>query len=281
MEENLSFSIRSTTPPANDSTRVAFDRAASTYDTDFEALPATRRLRSIMHKEMMRVFKPGDSILELNCGTGTDALFLAQHGIMVHATDASPAMITVVNAKRGQAGQRELINTAVLSFQDVATLRPRVFDGALSNLGGINCCDDLFSLARILADCIKPGGFLLLCILGRYSPWEIASFLARGQLKESRRRITSGNATARVHGVDVPVRYYSTREITKAFQSGFAFTGARGLNIVTPPPASAGASTRLRWILPPLQWIEDRIATLPLVNRVGDHVLMIFRKHPS
>src|SRR5574341_1364692 len=60
-----------------------FDAAALTYDEIF----TQRRLGSWL-REMVRErlpFQPGDHILELGCGTGEDALWLAQRGISVTA----------------------------------------------------------------------------------------------------------------------------------------------------------------------------------------------------
>ena len=42
---------------------------------------------------LLDIFEPGAHILELNCGTGEDALFLARHDMSVVACDASGQMI--------------------------------------------------------------------------------------------------------------------------------------------------------------------------------------------
>ena len=45
-------------------------------------------------------FTPGQSILEINCGTGIDALHLASRGVRVDAFDAAPGMIARANGER-------------------------------------------------------------------------------------------------------------------------------------------------------------------------------------
>ena len=46
-------------------------------------------LRGRVWQTLERTFTPGQHILELACGTGEDALWLAQRGIQVTATDGS------------------------------------------------------------------------------------------------------------------------------------------------------------------------------------------------
>lgn len=58
-----------------------FDAYASSYDAHFDNNPIAQQLRSIVQQTMLRYFQKGNSILELNCGTGTDAIFLAHNGM--------------------------------------------------------------------------------------------------------------------------------------------------------------------------------------------------------
>src|SRR5512146_1922454 len=85
--------------PGTEPVGTAFGRLASSYDEDFEKLPAARRLRGIVWNVYCRYFKPGDSLLELNCGTGTDAMTLAEKGMRILATDISTAMLQTFQAK--------------------------------------------------------------------------------------------------------------------------------------------------------------------------------------
>ena len=76
-----------------DPCRAAFDQLAGAYDTEFTNLSATRKLRRAVWADMEAVLRAGESVLELGCGTGEDALFLAQRGLRVCACDISPAMV--------------------------------------------------------------------------------------------------------------------------------------------------------------------------------------------
>jgi ubiquinone/menaquinone biosynthesis C-methylase UbiE len=82
---------------------VAFDQAAATYDQDFTQTQLACALRSIVWDRLSANFKTGDHILELNCGTGEDAVWLARQGMRVTATDISAAMLEVTRKKISEA----------------------------------------------------------------------------------------------------------------------------------------------------------------------------------
>ena len=56
---------------------VAFDRVASSYDELFTHTAIGRAQRKQVWEKLLAAFPPGSRILELNCGTGEDARFLA------------------------------------------------------------------------------------------------------------------------------------------------------------------------------------------------------------
>ena len=83
----------------------AFDSSAADYDRH-EANPIRRWVRSFMRERLGTLFQSGDTVLELNCGTGDDALFLAHRGVRVRAVDASAAMIELLHGKVEREGPR-------------------------------------------------------------------------------------------------------------------------------------------------------------------------------
>jgi ubiquinone/menaquinone biosynthesis C-methylase UbiE len=123
--------------------RSAFDSAALVYDKEYESLYGMRRLRSIMWQVYLQYFSPGQRLLELNCGTGTDAVFLAQQGRKVLATDSSPQMIRETRKKIQSTHLNDLASAEVLSYLDLRDLGNETFDGAYSNMAGLNCTNDL------------------------------------------------------------------------------------------------------------------------------------------
>src|SRR5439155_27048295 len=109
-----------------------------------------------------------DHILELNCGTGEDALYLARRGVHVMATDASEPMLHIARQKAQQAGLSDRIDVCRMTIEALTTAGwpdapclPRAFDGALSNFGGLNCVANLPRVAEGLAACLRPGAIAL------------------------------------------------------------------------------------------------------------------------
>ena len=85
---------------------TAFDRVADSYDELFTHTAIGMAQRKQVWGKLIAAFLTGSRILELNCGTGEDARFLAARGRSVVACDASTEMIEV--AKRHNSGDGRL-----------------------------------------------------------------------------------------------------------------------------------------------------------------------------
>ena len=96
-------------------------------------------------------FASGARVLEMNCGTGEDALWLAHRGVQVLATDASPAMLRVAESKLAASPGSAPAQLARLAWEELGTFEAGPFDGVLSNFGGLNCVGDLRAAACALA----------------------------------------------------------------------------------------------------------------------------------
>jgi len=77
----------------------AFDTLAPSYDATFSDTLIGRYLRGRVHTRLEAYFQAGDQVLELGCGTGEDALYLASRGVQVLATDVSEGMLEITRVK--------------------------------------------------------------------------------------------------------------------------------------------------------------------------------------
>ena len=255
----------------------AFGRLAISYDEDFENLPASRRLRKLIWEIYLHHFSPGDSLLELNCGTGTDALTLAGNGINVHATDISQGMLDAFHRKLSSSPAKDRITTGLLAFNQLPQLGGRTFDGVYSNMGGLNCESDLKRVAVDLHALIKPGGTFIGTFLGDKAVWEFLSFAARGNFRQAFRRRSRNGCMANVGGVQVRTYYYSPEKVVKYFSSHFTKLMLVGLNIFTPPPTSQGAYHALGKGMKLLEGIDVAFMKRFPFNRIGDHFLIVLK----
>ena len=131
----------------------SFDNIAGIFDEEFEN-DITRRLRQQVYDTIESLIPPGSSILDINCGTGIDAIALARRGYKVSGIDLAPKMIE--RAARKAIQQSLALTFRISSFENLETVRQSQFDLMLSNFGGLNCVESLARVAQQTASRIKP-----------------------------------------------------------------------------------------------------------------------------
>lgn len=252
--------------------KTAFDTLAADYDVRFTGTPLGTHLRQAVHRRLDARFSPGQYVLELACGTGEDAVHLGRRGVRVLATDASPKMVEQAQAKAAAAGLEGIIKARRLAIEDLGTLSGRfdAFDGAFSNFGGFNCVADLGLAATFLADLLKPGAPLLLCVMGPLVPWEWAGFLLRGKPREAFRRLRRGGVPWR----GITVRYPSIGELRGVFAGGFRPLRVSAIGTLLPPTEWEPWTERHPRLLAALARWERRLETIPPLPWLADHYLL-------
>lgn len=196
----------------------AFDPVAAGYDEQFTHSAVGRLQRALVHEILESKIRPGGSVLELNCGTGEDALWLAQRGCAVLATDLSVEMLRQAETKANRAGLQQRIQTRQLDLRHLQT--DSQFDLVLSNFGGLNCLapDELKVFGKKLPQLLRPGGQFVAVVMGRFCAWESLYFLLKGQAQQARRRWNGGPVQARLDAqTGVPTWYYSPSEFNAFF----------------------------------------------------------------
>jgi SAM-dependent methyltransferase len=259
-------------------TRQAFDAAAPVYDAAYEGLPGIQRIRSVTSGLYLRYFPAGGRLLEINCGTGNDAIFLARHGMNVLATDLSPGMVRETAEKTERAALRRCIETRELSFDQLGELSGMTFDGAYSNLGGLNCTERLASVAADLGRLLRPGACLIATVMPSFCLWETLSSLLRFRWRQAFRRQARGGTVADLHGGRVRTYYHSPHSFRAAFGKDFEHVRTIGLAILTPPPNFIRAYTLLGDAISLLERVDDVVAGFPPFASIGDHYAIVLRR---
>jgi ubiquinone/menaquinone biosynthesis C-methylase UbiE len=80
------------TPQLRD-TQEAFDSVAADYDGPRGNNVLIQEMRCEMWRWLDATFVPGSRLIDLGCGTGLDAIRMAQIGHHITATDWSPQMV--------------------------------------------------------------------------------------------------------------------------------------------------------------------------------------------
>jgi len=260
-----------------------FDGVAETYDEVFTQSPIGQAQRAAVWVELERAFHPGDRILEIGCGTGVDACFLAERGVSVLGCDASPAMIEVARHRVHQraayfAGAS--VELSIWPAERIATLAPNEdFDGAFSNFGALNCVQDVRRFARALASCVKPQAKVLLCVMGPCCLWEIAWFLAHGLPRRALRRFRPSGVTAEfADGSKVQVYYPGVATLARRFAPEFRLRAVKGVGIFVPPSYTSSFVAGHPSIIKFAERSDLLLAHCPGLRVLGDHILLTFER---
>jgi len=235
---------------------------ATEYDDTFTNSAIGSAMRNAVWRRMTDLWPAGSRVVELNCGTGVDAAWLAEHGIVVVATDAAAEMVAVARQRGVDARQ--------LRAESIADLVPLgMFDGALSNFGGLNCVTDVGDVVDGLAACVRPGGSALLCIMGPVVPWEWIWYLLHRQPRKAFRRFAKVTWWR-----GLPIRYPSIRSTRRALSPAFEVNRVWALGALIPPSYAEPWAQRHPRALALLVRTERRIERWPGVAHVADHYVI-------
>jgi SAM-dependent methyltransferase len=256
----------------------AFDQLAEGYDDLFTKSLIGRAQRNVVWNVLTQNFQRGDHVLELNCGTGEDALFLARNGISVFACDASERMIQVARQRLSTEDLDTNVQFGHLPTERLNEIEPTImFDGAFSNFSGLNCVTNLRQTAEDLANLLPARAPLLVCLSTRFCISEIVWFLLHGEFRKAFRRC-SGHTTANVGQFTVDVYYPTVRQLRKLFSPFFALQSVTGIGVTVPPSYVETWIRKHPRLLGLLRAIDTIIATRPLFRVLGDHVLLHFER---
>jgi 2-polyprenyl-3-methyl-5-hydroxy-6-metoxy-1,4-benzoquinol methylase len=256
----------------------AFDAIADTYDDTFSNSSIGLAQRRLVWMETDRMFLAGQRILEINCGTGVDAVHLAMRGIEVIACDSSPRMIAV--ARRRATASGAAVDFQCIPTEEIAVMENHgPYDGVFSNFAGLNCVSNLDRVARDLARLVRPRGKAVLCLFGRLCLWEIASYSARRDFKRALRRFSGKPVVATVSpDSTVVVRYPPIARLREMFSPYFRLARWRGVGITVPPSYHERFAVGLPRLFALAAHIDPWLGRCPGFRALADHVVLTFER---
>ena len=260
-------------------TQDAFDSVAVDYDGPRGNNLLIQDMRTEMWRWLDTTFAPRSCLIDIGCGTGLDAVRMAQRGHRVTATDWSPQMVQ----RTSDRAEREHLTGAVQPIAVGAHELHRLdstamFDGAYSNLGALNCVPDLSDVSRECARLLKPGGALVFTVVGRLCPWEIAYYLRKKSWARVKVRFTRNFVPVGMNKHTIWTHYYRPLEFYRSFRRHFTLAHYRGLCVFAPPPYMTWMREKHARTYDRLWRLDRRTSGWPLVRQMGDHFLMVMKK---
>jgi len=275
-----------------------FNILADSYDATFTETAVGRLQRARVWETLQRLFQQSDgthlvskglSVLELNCGTGEDACWLAKQGFRVLATDVSPEMIAVLQKKVKKNDLGHLVEGMLLDLNALSESIPlhAVFKKAphpfiFSNFGGLNCLSpaDLLRCGTSIAHLLSPEGCFIAVVMGRFCWQESLYFLLKGRFSTAFRRLRRGAVSARLNEASVVNTWYYTPDEFSRFFPDMEVMMLHPVGFWLPPSYLDGAFRRWPRLLQALNWLEMKWQHRYWA-RGSDHYLIGFRHRRS
>ncbi len=258
-----------------------FDHIAEEYDNDFTYSNIGKRQRNLVYSYLEKTLPNRVlNILELNCGTGQDAIWFSEKGHKVSATDISTKMIECATKKTKSKGINS-INYNVLDLKKVSTLKiSEKYDLIFSNFGGTNCIDlqELKYFLKNASKLLNKKGKVILVIMPKFCLWESLYFTLKGNLKSAFRRKTDTSVDANVEGIKVKTWYHSPDEVKEISKEIYRNFKSVPIGFFLPPSyLEPFFKKRLRF-LNNLNLLDIKIQNKPIFSKWSDHYLIELEK---
>lgn len=262
-------------PDQRTSVNLAFSKQASHYDADDQSNFILTDLRQQVYEHVQKFLKPESRILELNAGTGIDALHFINLGHRVHATDLSDGMIKQIEQKIQRINSPEKLTCQKLSYDQLNLVNGK-FDYVFSNFGGLNCIRDLSRVTRNLPSLLDKGAYVTWVVMPPVCLWEIAG-IYKGRIARSFRRFKRDGVMSHLEGHYFKTYYHSLNAIRNAFGTSFQFIESEALAGISPPPHRADFPVKHKQFYQILRRLDRAVRHTFPFNRWADHIIVTFK----
>ncbi|HET6990096.1 MAG TPA: class I SAM-dependent methyltransferase [Bacteroidia bacterium] len=260
-------------------TETAFDNYALSYDADFthSSIGVLQRKRVWNFLSRHLSSQTHADLLEINCGTGEDALWFCGKGFNVTASDISNEMVGVAREKlRGK--KATVFQSDILAISE--KIRDKKFDVIFSDFGGLNCLspDELKKMSEIFSALLNPGGRLIFVVMGRNCKWERWYFKRKGDVESAFRRRSQTGIEAIIFDQKVSTWYYSPEEMIGYFAGNFSVNTFKPIGISIPPSYLDNYFRKRTARLKILNGLEKLLGNFSSLSDKADHYIIDFSK---
>lgn len=261
---------------------ASFDPTASAYDREF----TYSRIGMAQRRQVWRYLEPmlrtpSMEILELNCGTGIDAVHMARAGHRVLATDISEEMLKIARDTARQHGVEDRVTHEHLAFHELPQRGwHERFHLVFSDFGGLNCIDalDLAGLSNPIADALVPKGRFIAVLMPDRCLAESGYFLLRGRWREAFRRGRHDPVWAGLSGSGVHTWYHAPADVSRSFASRFRVVNIRPVGLFVPPSYLEPRFRDRAALIERLARWDERAGRRRWLARYADHYLIDLEK---
>ncbi|PWT75672.1 MAG: hypothetical protein C5B59_08275 [Bacteroidetes bacterium] len=262
-------------------TAAAFDSQAPLFDSLYSSNSIIQYKRDRVRSHVEQYLAPNSFILELNAGTGEDAIYFAAKGHKVHATDISSTMQDMLMKKTLEHRLGDKISLELISFTSLDELHCKgPYDLIFSNFAGLNCTAELDKVLGTLASLLNQGGIVTLVVLPSFCLWE-TSLLLKGKFKTAFRRFFSRKGRrAHLEGNYFKCWYYNPSYIVRRLRSRFDVLSVEGLCTLVPPSYFEQFEEKHPHIFNFLKRKEESLKNKWPWRSIGDYYIISLRKKP-
>jgi len=240
----------------------AYDALATGYDRQ---LAQDEWIRRLLWRRFDRLFRAGDRVIDAGCGTGIDALHLAERRVQVTAVDASPGMVACLRAKAAGRFGDAALRTLVGEMNAVLANLSGTFDGIVSSFAALNMVA-LHEFAALAARLVRPGGHVVCHMLAPgYHGHRLALLLtSAGRLERGRPRPVQ----VRLADQRVDHSNLDPRDVYDRFFAGsFERSACHAVGLLVSPAIERRASGRLLDLLGAGEAVLGRVPPLMACGR--------------
>ncbi len=258
---------------------AAFTKQAVEFDRIYSSDTIIRYKRERVRNHLAQFLQPNSKILELNAGTGEDAVWLSSQSHMVHATDNSLGMLKVLQNKITGLNLMNFISTEKCSFTDLTNLKNKgPYDYIFSNFAGLNCTDQLSNVLLSFQPLLKKNGMITLVILPPFCLWELL-MLFKGKFKTAFRRFNSKNGReANIDGLKFKCWYYKPSFVVETLKDNYELVSLEGLCSFVPPSYIENFGEKHPVAFKRLVRLENKLKTKWPWRSIGDYYIISLRK---
>ena len=145
------------------------DRMATEFNQKYDSSSAFRERLQVFTNLFNQYIVPGNSVMDIGCGTGIFSTYLARKGCEVTGIDGSEAMIALAEQKDSSGRVRYVVQS--LPLPDVTDFTPQ--DVVLMS-SFLEYVDDLNAMLMQAHALLKPGGLLIISMPNRRSVYRLS-----------------------------------------------------------------------------------------------------------